>query len=400
MAQTPGIATYCCLKQEDMLEAIVGSGINPDGILAGTNFNTWRSIKDNPGSGFEINTFKDGKGRPMAGKNRKIQVGFWVSDCSETEDGEPFDFCKDKIDCDATPREKQWDDFTVDCFVKDSFSVDCHSLEDICTSLDDDYTQKLRDLTKRLMKKANKKVAEKVISGLGNYFAYSGNPTVNSLASPRTIPLFDSKGVPQPQAMGILKDEYELQGVGDVAPVHLMGSSYFKNYNYIKGFGCCNDKGIDTGSGVDAFGYRDPIIDRCFEAGGFDQASKNLITFIPGAIQIVDWYEFEGIKEVDPQSGRPVWKPVRFSGNLVRQKVDLGTPFFGIPFVVDLQFEYDEKCNCLTVAAQKWFDVWKIPQEAFNPECNQVHNYCLRYGFECRDWTCDDLCLAGSVPAP
>jgi hypothetical protein len=390
MAQAAGIAQICCIKTEQTLEQIVG-GLTP-GLVETESFGTAAAILDSERNGIisKVQTESTlGKGRPTATSNRKVQVEYRIPDCTAA-DNTNYAF-----DCTlGTPAADTYgyDDMRIEDFVSDRFSVGVALYDDNCKDPLTELANKMRDSTRKLIKSYNDKLAAKMLAAVGNYYTDAGGTPVSSLTTPDTLPLFSSTAPikPQPMAMFDVSYQYERMGVSD-RPIYMIGGSKkFQAFMHSQRIFNGNLDGHDSSKVENINMYKDWRLDP-IAAGAGIAGTERLITFVPGSVSVCHWYEFDNVAKAVSPTGRQIFAPVQASGTLVRQKVDLGSVFFGREFIVDMEIKYDECGNTITYTMRKDFDLWKIPQGAFSTQCNQAHNYLLMWNLDCADYVCANI---------
>ena len=388
MGQTATTATLCCLKTEQELEKVVG-GIHPH-LRDIQTFGTYRAVLDSmrEGTTESVQTQNGFHSKDCA--DREVSVKFKKLSCLETVDCTPFG-------CDASPVPAagyEYDKTTVDECVDYKFSISPKDFDCTCEDPNVELARHLRDAYRAIANGVNCKTAELLAAGVGLPACPDGVAGESTLTTPINLPLFNAAGKPQPMGAFPLLNQYEDMGVGGIRPYMVSGSSKFAAYQMAGGVFAGNVDGFDPNRGIDFNPYRDrKIVDAVTAAGG--TATNPVISWLPGAVQFLEWFEFETEYTQIGPSGRVTWAPVQASGTMTRQKVDIGTPFNGTPLIVDMQIRYDE-CDGvggrIHYHIKKCFDLWKIPQAAFNADCNQCHNYCLLSDIVCEDVTCDTYC--------
>lgn len=279
---------------------------------------------------------------------------------------------------------------TIDDCVADTFSVSAEAFNCDCATT---VTNELRVKMARSVRKGyatfSKKLAEKLATGVGT--SYDGETYLK-------LKLFceDLKGKLelQPQGTYAIKQEILKQAPNCVeSPIIVTGSEKVAAYQHFAAGGFFD--GTQTaGQNASALGdniYYDPVMAEALSDSkvGCDGA----VSFIPGSISLLEWYCFDNPNYSTTPNGRVSWAPQFVGQKLVRQKVDIGTPILGVPFVVDLQIQYDEcagKGGAVTYKWRKCFDLFKLPQEAF---CEgSTYNFCNLWEVVCEPYTCGDIC--------
>jgi hypothetical protein len=390
MAQAAGTAQFCCIKTEQTLEQIVG-GLTP-GLVETESFGTAAAILDSERNGIisKVQTESGlGKGKPTAASNRKVQVEYRVPDCTAADN------LNYAFDCTAgvpVADTYGYDDMRIEDFVSDRFAVGVALYDDNCKDPMMELANKLRESTRKLVKSYNDKLAAKLLAAAGNYYTDSGDVPVNSLTAPKNLPLFSSTAPIKPQPMGLfdVTYEYERMGMGDKQVYMIGGSKKFQAFMHSQRIFNGNLDGNDSSRVESVNMYKDWRLDPIATANAI-AGTERMLTFVPGSVSVCHWYEFDNVAKAHSPTGRQIFAPVQASGTLVRQKVDLGSVFFGREFIVDMEIKLDECNNVITYTLRKDFDLWKIPQGAFNTACNQAHNYILLWNLDCADYVCANI---------
>lgn len=391
MGQTTTTAKYWCLKTEMTLEQVVGD-IFP-GMVETETFGTAAAIQDSEVNGIieKVQTASP-FAKPTATSNREVQVKYHKPDCADSANADVQFDCNDVAD---TPEIYGYDKATVDDYVGEEFSITIGNYDDTCESPMKELAQKMKTAWRKMYKSYNDKLLTKAYAGIGNYYTDAGGTPVNSLTNPRALKLFTGTAPARPQPMGLFPiiEQYQRMGVGDKTPVVIGGSAKFRAWQFSQGIYEGNLDGFDSSKAIGLNLYTDYRVDPIGNAGTI-AGTERAITFTPGAMSVLEWFQFDNpLKEIT-QSGRSVFAPVQASNTLVRQKIDLGSAYNGRPFIVDMQIKYNEcSVNGPTISYKfrKDFDLWKIPQDAFQAACNQAHNYCLLWDISCADVDCSDL---------
>lgn len=270
---------------------------------------------------------------------------------------------------------------TVDEVIGDQFSVSPQSFSCDC---DSDPIMELQEKLTRSVRKGLQKYQEilvtKMRAGVGTSFA--------GVAGTQDLFLYDDNNKPQPKGLFALANEYNKQNPNGIdKPYMLTGADKFLAYQYDANVFKGNVDGFDPATTAFQLGstYFDRTVQTTLE--GIDPLLTNAaLTWLKGSVTIAEWFQFESeLTQVTPD-GRTIFAPMQNDGNILRQKVDVGTPTVGIPFVVDLQIHYDS-CKIggqVTYTWNKSFDLCKIPQGAF---CS-TYNYCNLWNIGCGTVVC------------
>ena len=316
---------------------------------------------------------------------RTVYLKYLKPDCEETASMD----CVGDWDCETGVEEKlTYERVAIELTecIEDSFTVKPESFRCQCDS--DPITELQTKLTRSVRKGMaayQKKLIEKMYAGVGTSY----NGTTGALP----LNIFDASGKPQPMGLFSLQNEYSKQNPNcPDQPIILTGSEKFNAYQCASNVFRGNTDGYDPNSSCYNINnvYFDRTVQQCL-ATLDPELTNGVLAFLPGSVHVAHYYDFESeYSSVNP-AGRSVFAPMQSSGSVLRQKVDVGTPTLGIPFVVDLQIIYKE-CEGLggtiTYKWRKCFDLCKIPQGAF---CS-TYNYCTLWNVDCVDTDCTTLC--------
>lgn len=272
----------------------------------------------------------------------------------------------------------------------DQFDCDCN------TTVGTEFRELLKREAIAMIEDYQRQLFTAIASGAGK--THDGKDCLS-------VPLFcnDEKGKLslQPEGMYALKNEFKEQSPKcSDEPIIITGSKKLDAYNYL------SQQGLYAGTTTTAANagplsgnyYYDPeaaeIMNTLFSKpdGG--------IAFLPDSLSVLEWYCFENANNQLMPGGRLAWEPTFVGSNVVRQKMDIGTPTIGIPFIVDALGYYEEcsgKSGKVIWKFQKLFDVFKTPQEAICP--GATHNYCVPIEISCESFSCNAICtpVAGTT---
>lgn len=378
---TPVSSKDLCLATETNL-SIMQDCLSPDTNQSRYSFQAVRAIL---GSQDEQMIYSNAANQNRPGDpdcpERTVYLKYLKPDCDPIGDMD----CTDGWDCATgveTKLEYERVALTVDDCVGDSFTVKTESFRCDCDS--DPITElqeKLRRSVRKGMAAFQKKLITKLHAGVGT--SYDG------VAGAIPLYLYDDENKPQPKGLFSLENEYSKQNPNcPEQPLLLTGSDKFKAYQFDSNVYRGNVDGFDPSASSYNLNniYFDRTVQQCLET--IDPALTNgVISFLPGTVHVAEYYDFESAYSAVNPSGRSIFSPMQSSGSVLRQKVDVGTPTIGIPFVVDLQVIYNE-CEGLggtvTYTWKKSFDLCKIPQTAF---CS-TYNYCNLWNVDCGTIVC------------
>lgn len=242
-----------------------------------------------------------------------------------------------------------------------------------------------------MLTKYNRLLTAKLVARAGTIFGEADEANSTNVA-PAKLKLFNlenGRSVPQPMGMYDLEYEYQRQNAGGaVRPVLIGGTKALGAYTASTALYGGNTEGLDPNDIRNALSgaYVDWTLPTTL-AGS--PALNPVISFLPDAVQLVEWFEFANPNKSIAAGGRTVWapQPVTGSGQILRQVIDIGTPVYGRPFNVDVQIHFDECTNTVSYKMKKTFGLFTIPQAAF---CGN-HNTILLWDAVCEPYNCVDV---------
>lgn len=295
-----------------------------------------------------------------------VRVRYRKPDCGDTaKDCSTVTF--DCTEVTAVKDEYEACTVTVDNCVAEEFAIraidyncDCH------ISANQELAIQLATKVRKMYADYNKQLASMVAASSGKL--YDGSDFAKlKLFCPDVA---SSKLELQPYGLYALEREYNRQSpncsMEDV--MFITGSEKFRAYDYAASMGVFNNT-LSQGQNASPLGDRfvyDPVMAQALDTSS--AGKEGAIAFAKGSLSILEWFVFENDNYKTDSSGRVSWAPAQNGNTLVRQKVDVGTPILGVPFVVDLQMQYNE-CSVLggsiSYKMKKNFGLFKTPQEAF-----------------------------------
>ena len=371
----PVTSDILCQKTEAQL-AIMETDLNPDSNRDFT-FNAVRAIQD---SQRDTLTVDPGMAKPGSNAARHMYLKFLTPDTTVGDATAVPDFtCTDETD---TPLDYNTVPITIDDAIGDTFTIDANLYDATC----EDPMRELQEKIKRSVRKGLAQYQKKLVTKMHtNVGAYADGTTAT-----KDLLLFTSgQAKPQPMGWHSLINEYSKQSpVSGETPYVISGAEKLQAYQYASSVFSGNVDGYDpnkaTSNGANI--YFDRAVQPVLE--GIDALlTSGVLAFMPGSVTIAEFFKFENpIYAVNP-NGRSVYAPVQSSGTITRQKVDVGTPTLGIPFVVDMQIEYRECDNKVVYKWRKDFDLCHLPQTAFA----STFNYTTLWNIDCGDVDCSVL---------
>ena len=358
---------YCCISVQQMLDEIAGantpnqkvldtygflSAINSDANLNGTDAIATKSA--------------EGKARPTAISNRRVEIEYSVRQC-EAVSREPTAFCTTRTDA---PDDKLYESATVDHYGEVTWGLNKEEFRDLCENPNDRQRRLFANKVNDLKKDINEQLITAFIAGLGNYFTEAGAVPVDSAANPKTLNLFNTNATPN--AMGlfpVFRDFTRSRWSG--RPIAVGGTS-LDAWRFASGIFNGNLDGLDINKQplmMDIFSdYQvDPIFADTFE---------HLLTFAPGTVKMLEWDAF-------PEGS--VYREMKEDYSKITMMVD--------GMSMDFETRYDECNSRWDFKLSKYFDLWKTPDTAFNEDCGQYSNGCLNWLIDCAALDCNVIKL-------
>lgn len=334
------------------------------------------------------------KASPTATNGVKYDVKYRKPVCGESATDDV------SFDCETPAKaleEFGYNEFYFDDYVAEEFSLSADDYDLNCEDPSQALARILATKAESMITKFNRKVAAKLVARAGSTFAGTDATSVTPAKLKLFKPLADGSSVPQPTGLYDLSYDYmRMNPMGGQQPVLIGSTKAIGAFSATSGLYDGNVDGLDVNdfrnnlSGA----YMDYSLPTTL-AGS--PALNPIISFLPGAVELVEFYRFDNPSHRIVDGGRVVWlpEPIRGSGTMLRQKVDIGTPVIGRPFIVDMQVRYDECTNTISYKMRKEFDIWTIPQDAF---CEgTTWNYIQLWDAVCEAYNCIDVV---GEPAP
>ena len=387
MAQRTTTATKCCLKTEAELNFLAGR-LYTDLVLNGRTFGTAAAIEDNARKGMtSFTNIRKAMPDGDASTGIKVDVKYQIPRCEESAtDDVTFD-CLPAAD--AKP-DYAYDEFFFTDYVAEEFTMGITPFLTSCETPSEELAKELVYRVQSMYAKYNRKLLTKLEALAGS--TYEGS-TATSIA-PVPLKLFVENGlgqaVPQPAAIYDLIYQFQRMAPNNpMRPVKIAGTkglgAYQEGRRIFEGNVEGQDASDDAGNPLSGV-YTDwQMNDILADA----PVANPMISYMPGAVDLVEWFEYDNPDKQLVRNGRVTWAPVQSDGELVRQKVDVGTPILGRKFEVDLQIYYDKCNNKVTYKMRKVFDLWHIPQGAFC--AGTTWNYILLWDIVCGPYQCVDI---------
>lgn len=355
-------AAHPCLKLQEGLDRFYSVTPAKQEISTGT-LDALSSAKNKAGVRMQL---VEGTGaRPTSTTNRKIQMRYVPRTCETS--GVTWSECSY-----GDPQDPLWK--TAEVYVNRSvdfgFDLTESDYRDMCESLDDGWVAffdaKYYDAKKRL----NDLVVIDTVAAMG---VYAGGTAAgdNSVTSPITIPVATPAGAFNPAGFGVIRTAYNQMNIS-TAPI-IVGAGkldYAANAAVYSGLA---DTGIDGSKGQFAY-FRDPSLNDVF----FNDGDDHILSWVPGSIQLAEWFEFVGPYE------KTYWFEINNERRVEKTVTTIVMPD-GSRW--DMLYVYD--CGVHKYRFRKWLGVTPLPSDAFGT-C-QLGNYALHFLAGCEALTCSSL---------
>lgn len=360
MAVTLSNTDYCCLQIQRSLDAIAGDKA-PDRIVEKMGF-TEALISPTNTNGFEavpVDSFA-GKARPAAGLKPKVEVVYEKPSC-EPANSTLIGLCGDR---NVDPDTLGYLEVTVDEFAGLGGQFSKEDFEMICEQPNERLAKQIRKKARDVVRSMNRTLIAKAYSVMGIYS--DGDPSIGATA--KTVNILNADGFINPAAMSAIKSQYRKMHSDDL-PIVVGGDilATWEETRIMGGLGA-NAIGANVGTqsgGVDMF--EDYHLDGVIQGIESDTVSHSL-TWLPGAMQLLQWYKYQGAWE---ELGKPDYTETTIV-------VD------GITF--DWSLYYDKCTHEWKYEISKNFDLWWVPDEVYEPCWDFNHK--LHFILACGDWSC------------
>ncbi len=222
----------------------------------------------------------------------------------------------------------------------------------------------------------NERWREQLISILGNYLTLDGSGNVvDSASNPRTV-YYPNKITADTAWFGFapIKNEYARARMM-LSPTIVGGSSVI-NYGIFQ-----DQTGRSGTQGAPYNVFYDPEID-------LDLGSDRLISFIPGSVTPLFW--------TDAKPGQaPLWN----TSTKVRDAFNIGAAFGDEDLWVERIIQKDDCEEAISYSFKLWTDLFWVPADAYNLDCQQRSNLILQWQASCAEYDCSNIIAPGGVIA-
>lgn len=308
-----------------------------------------------------ISTLQSGGGKPSASAKAKVQVTYVPASCEEDAEAQ-LDRCEFITDEPAFKTA----DLTVDSFTEWGFQLTEDDYRAMCEGdINGVYGKMILAKYQQAKKNFNKKIVDALVLLPGNY-PTNGD---DSLTSPISLPIVTSAGTYLPTGFGLLKSIYNSADIyddpiivgGRGIPELAVNSLRYSALNTVPGY---------TVNGGLPNLYLDGTLNDAFGDG-----DNHLLTWAPGAVQLLEWYQNADGWGWDSQITR--------NG---AQAFDQQYTTIVTPDGIRWDFSYKFDCGVHYYKFSKIFGVAPIPSDAFGT-CRD-YNYILNFLATCGDLEC------------
>lgn len=305
--------------------------------------------------------------------NKRLQIRYMPYLCDDSDDSD-WDLCS--ISTGKTPSIKTAD-IGVDQRIIHRFSISAQDFRSYCENGAEVFSKWFAQNVQVFLKKYDKALLSTAYTLVGKY----ANGT-NSAINPVSVPLINSSGLPNPGGIALIQTLLADMGGGATDPL-IVGKGYLDLIERTRQFGGVNQNGVNTAYQSNANNiFIDDLFDANYTSGSGDH---QLLAWMAGAMQIVNWYEFKGGFErreaidVSDSYGMP---PYKYERSWIRL-VDNSDPSLAI----DADFVYEWGCDdVITFVLKKDFALVPLPSDAFG-ECRD-YNGILNFEQACGDFDC------------
>jgi hypothetical protein len=389
MGQTAGTAFNCLLKTQKSLEEVSG-GLYEALAMGSRHMNgVADAIQATSSTALKIENVRKARPGDPTCTDVKLQVRY-----RKATNCDPVDAaCVDMTCTPAAPAAFDYEylDITPDQCIGREFMIpaslfDCNEFE-----FGQELLPILKEYVVSMYDEYNRKLAASLIAAAGA--AYNG--TTLTSAAPLPLYLFRQNPVsgatePQPSALSDLSKQYRLM-FGNTqykTPVVVAGTDLFTTFNELRPFFYNSESGADSRNlNLSQYPF---YLDYELTVPG---ATNPVITFAPGSVAIVEWYDF-GYRSGDNSytslrpvttlaNGQSIYAPFQnaSNGTFTKIKMDVGSSLLGKKFEVDFMILNQECDGQITFKMNKRFDLFHVPYA-----CDQ-HNGILVWDVKCGNWT-------------
>ena len=358
----------CLLTQTVLDERFKGLDPSNQSVRYGM-LNALNSEKNRSANNLAVS---QGKERPSE-TNKTVTARYLTYIC-ETSDLSSIDKCN--LGEGEKPLYKSAN-YVIDDQVIHKFSMDQEDFRKMCETPTEQFTAWLSMNINEFLRKWDKKLLASAIPLMGNY-PIGVNAGTNSVTTPLTVNTLSANGTYQPIALALVQEQYEAMGIFGRDPI-IVGKGSLSLAEKIRAFSGVNQNGTDTTftGGLDNV-FIDDLIDRYNLSAG----ASRLLTWAPGALQLMTWLEFTGnyseTKLLYTGQGNFPSQMAKFERQWITLEVLPG---------LEVDFLYEKTCEGIhTWALKSDFALVSLPEDSF-ANC-QDFNYALNFIQGCGNIDC------------
>lgn len=306
--------------------------------------------------------------------NKTISIRYMQYQC-ESSDISSIDKCN--LGEGATPTILTAN-YYIDDVVIHKWSIDENEFRRICETPSEITGAWYRQNVNAFLEKYDRKVLEKLVPLMGSY-PIGVNAGENSNTEAYTIPILDGSGNFQPGAIALIQEQFDSMGIFGYSPI-IVGKGLFGYADKVRAFSGVNIDGVNTNyrGGLENL-FIDDLIDKTIPHSD----GSRMLTWAPGAIQLLTWNEFTD----DYAQYQEIFRGGSFPDEIRRYEYQWDTVEVRPNLVVDFMYEYDKCTGMHTFALRSNFAVVSLPEDSF-AAC-QDFNYALNFVQGCGNLDCN-----------
>ena len=221
------------------------------------------------------------KAAPLTDGSVKLTASFLPFICDTEVSDTPVTKCN--VSGGDTPTYL-YADYTVDETTSQKWTLNDDQFRSTCETPGRQFDDMFLRNVDAFLRKVNRKSITEVITFMGNYS--NGN---NSVTTPINLPVIDPTKLYNAQALAFIKSEYMKQNVGTITPI-ITGAGLMDHAIAGMPVAGISDDGVNRGASFGLENYfRDGFLDSTIDDG-----SSHLLSWVPGALQLLTWNENVG----------------------------------------------------------------------------------------------------------
>lgn len=305
----------------------------------------------------------------------KWQVWYKTPNCRRaTECGDSESLCPTETNIDNS-RKCAYP--TMGKCLKDGFKQTLPDYRCMVEGQTQHFMDNLRSVYEGFKLAINERWREQLISIIGNYLTLdsSGN-VVDSATNPRTV-YYPNEITANTAWYGFSPIRNEYARARLMMSPTLIGGSSVINYDIFR-----QQSGQQGTQGNPYNVYYDPEMD-------LDLGSDRIISFIPGTVSPLWWTD-----------AKPNQAPVWNTSTKTRDAFNIGAAFGEEDLWVERIIQKDDCSESISYSFRVWTDLFWVPADAYNLDCQQRSNLILQWKTSCSTYDCSDIIAPGGVIAP